>query len=196
MPAAANSDRRQESIAIINALRRGTVPESGLARLAVGLAAEEKVISSQLDFVAAGHADCKFVRGDYGSGKTFLIARAAELAAAQKFVVSHVVISPDTPLHKLQALYAKICAGFTTNTDDHALKSILDTWIYGIEDRLIETGVDENDERLAEMTAKEIESVLERVAGVSSGLAAALRAYYLSNNKGDFAAAQAAVGWI
>ena len=192
----AADDRRLESVGIITSLRRGTVPDAGLARLAVGLETEEAVISDQLDFTAAGHADCKFIRGEYGSGKTFVIARAAEIALAKKFVVSHVVISPDTPLHKLQAIYTKICTGISTANEKHALKSIIDSWIFGIEDRLIDTGIDENDPKLAELTAKEVESSLERVSGISSGLAAAVRAYYLSNNKGDFAAAQAAIGWI
>ncbi len=196
MATSAADEKKLESVAIITALRRGTVPNAGLSRLAVGLEAEEQVLSRQFEFCAAGHSDCKFVRGDYGSGKTFLIARAAELATASKFAVSHVVISPDTPLHKLTALYAKICAGLTTQTGDHALKSIIDTWIYKIEDRLIETGIDENDDRLAELTEKEIEAALERVAGVSSGLASAVRTYYAANNRGDFATAQAAVGWI
>lgn len=189
-------ERKIESTAIINSLRRGTVPKTGLARLSVGLDTEERVITSQLAFAATGHSDCKFVRGDYGSGKTFLISRAAEIGLHEKFVVSHVVISPDTPLHKLQAIYTKICAGLTTQTEEHALKSIIDTWIYGIEDRLISTGISEDSPDLIRLTEKEIESVLERVSGMSSGLASALRTYYAANNKGDFATAQAAVGWI
>jgi len=189
-------ERKLESTAIINALRRGTVPKAGLSRLAVGLNAEEHVISAQLSFAAAGHADCKFVRGDYGSGKTFLISRASEIGIREKFVISHVVISPDTPLHKLQAVYAKICTGLCTATEEHALKSIIDTWIYGIEERLISTGISEDSLKLTALTEKEIESVLERVSGMNSGLAAALRTYYAANIKGDFAAAQAAIGWI
>ena len=189
-------ERRLESVGIMNALRRGTVPEAGLSRLAVGLDTEEKVISSQLAFVGTGHADCKFIRGEYGSGKTFLISRAVEIGLNHTFVVSHVVISPDTPLHKLHAVYARICTGLTTPTEEHALKSIIDTWIYGIEDRLISTGLNEDDPELAVRTAKEIESVLTRVSGMNSGLAAALRTYYQANNAGDFATAQAAVGWI
>lgn len=77
----------------------------------------------------------------------------------------------------------------TTPTEDHALKSsIIDTWICGIEDRLISTGINENDPALADLTAKEIEAVLTRVSGIHSGLAAALWTYYQANNKGDFAA--------
>ena len=63
-----------------------------------------------------------------------------------------------------------------------------------IEDRLISTGIKEDDPHLVELTEKEIDSVLERVSGMSSGLASALRTYYQANNKGDFATAQAAIG--
>ncbi|MDR0438667.1 MAG: BREX system ATP-binding protein BrxD [Methanocalculaceae archaeon] len=189
-------DRRLESVAIINALRRGTVPESGLERLAVGLETEERVIISQLAFVGAGHADCKFVRGEYGSGKTFLISRALELGLAAKFVTSRVIISPNIPLHKLRTVYARICADLTTPSEDHALKSIIDTWIYSIEDRLISTGIDEDDFMLVDLTANEIESILIRVSGINSSFAAALRTYYKANIRGDFATAQMAIGWI
>ena len=48
--------RRLESINIINALRRGTVPASGLERIAVGLDVEEGVIGKQLDYVSQGVA--------------------------------------------------------------------------------------------------------------------------------------------
>ena len=50
----AADDLRLESIAVITALRRGTVPNTGLSRLAVGLEAEEKVLSSQFEFCALG----------------------------------------------------------------------------------------------------------------------------------------------
>src|SRR5512136_3430842 len=97
--------QRLESINIINALRRGTVPASGLERIAVGLDIEEDVIGRQLDYVAQGGGDTKFIRGDYGSGKTFLVARALEIAREKNFVTAHVVISPASPLYKLKGIY-------------------------------------------------------------------------------------------
>jgi hypothetical protein len=77
--------RRMESINIINALRRGTVPAGGLERITVGLEVEEDVIARQLDYVADGGGDIKFIRGDYGSGKTFLSARSLEIARSGEF---------------------------------------------------------------------------------------------------------------
>ena len=89
-----------ESINIINALRRGTVPASGLERIVVGLEIEEGVIGRQADYVAQRGGDTKFIRGEYGSGKTFLVARALEIARSKGFITSQVVISSQTPLHK------------------------------------------------------------------------------------------------
>ena len=77
------SPERLACINIINALRRGTVPAGGLERIAVGTGIEEEAIGRQLDYVAQGGGDAKFIRGEYGSGKTFLVARALEIARSK-----------------------------------------------------------------------------------------------------------------
>ena len=60
------SPRRRQDI--IGALRRGTVPQQGLDVMAVGLARFEQAIEDELAAVAAGGAQFKAVRGEYGSG--------------------------------------------------------------------------------------------------------------------------------
>ncbi len=189
--------RRLESINIINALRRGTVPASGLERIAVGLDVEESVIGKQLDYVAQSGGDLKFIRGEYGSGKTFLVARALEIARTKGFVTSHVIISSSTPLYKIKGIYQQVCANLRTGNEEHAIKTILDNWLFAIEERLLSvsgTGLD--DAALEEATEREIETALSGISEVNSALAAALRTYYRANNAGDFQLAQAALGWI
>jgi len=186
-----------ESINIINALRRGTVPGSGLERIAVGLDVEEGVIGKQLDYVAQGGGDTKFIRGDYGSGKTFLVARALELARNKGFVTSHVVISPASPLYKLRAIYQQVCANLHTQEEERAIKTVVDNWLFAIEERIMAvggTGIE--DAALEAATEREIESALTGISEMNSALAAALRTYYRANNTGDFQLAQAALGWI
>ncbi|MFY9749359.1 MAG: BREX system ATP-binding protein BrxD [Methanoregula sp.] len=188
---------RHESLNIINALRRGTVPAVGLERIVVGLDMEEGVISRQLDFVADGGGDLKFIRGDFGSGKTFFVARALEIAGSKGFATAHIFVSPASPLSKPKALYQQICANLKTSEADHALKTIVDNWIFAIEERLISTGRGGVGDSLLEAAAeKEIESALAGISETSTGLAAALRTYYRANNAGDFPIAQAAIGWI
>jgi len=186
-----------ESINIINALRRGTVPASGLERIAVGLEIVEDVIGRQLDYVAQGGGDTKFVRGEYGSGKTFLVARALEIARGKGFVTSQVVISSQTPLHKLRGVYQQIAANLRTPEEDHALKTIIDNWLFAIENRLLSvSGSGAEDAKLQSATEREIEASLAGISEVNTALAAALRTYYRANNAGEFALAQAALGWI
>ena len=189
--------RRLESINIINALRRGTVPASGLERIAVGLDVEEGVISRQLDYVAQSGGDLKFIRGEYGSGKTFLVARALEIARTKGFVTSHVIISSSTPLYKIKGIYQQICANLRTSGEEHAIKTILDNWLFAIEERLLSvSGTGLEDTLLEEATVREIETALSGISEVNTALAAALRTYYRANNTGDFQLAQAALGWI
>src|SRR5947199_5313424 len=61
----------QRRAAILDALRRGTVPREGLAAFAVGMDRFEAAIDADLATVALGRGGFKAVRGEYGSGKTF-----------------------------------------------------------------------------------------------------------------------------
>ena len=56
---------------IVSALRRGTVPNSGLDALAVGIETFASTLNEELDVVATGRGGFKAVRGEYGTGKTF-----------------------------------------------------------------------------------------------------------------------------
>ena len=189
--------RRLESLNIVNALRRGTVPASGLERIAVGLDVEEGVIAKQLDYVAQSGGDLKFIRGDYGSGKTFLVARALEIASQKGFATSHVVISSSTPLYRIKAIYQQICANLRTKEDEHALKTVIDNWLFAIEERLISvSGTATEDPALEAATEREIEAALRAISEMNTALAATLRTYYRAQNAGDFQLAQAALGWL
>ena len=188
---------RLESLNIITALRRGTVPAGGLERIAVGLNVEEEVIGRQLDYVSQGGGDLKFVRGDYGSGKTFLVARALEIAGSKGFATSHVTISSSTPLYRIKAMYQQICTNLKTREEEHALKTIVDNWLFAIEERLMSVaGTNMEDAALEAATEREIEVALAGISAINTALAAALRTYYRANNAGDFQLAQSAIGWI
>ena len=63
-----SSARRED---IVSALRRGTVPSSGLDALAVGIDTFAPTLDDELESVSAGRGGFKAVRGEYGTGKTF-----------------------------------------------------------------------------------------------------------------------------
>lgn len=183
---------------MVKALRRGTVPQSGLEYLAVGLDRELRAISAQLKHVATGRGDFKFVRGAYGAGKTFLSALTLEEALQQGFAVSYVVVSTDTPLYKLETIYHRVVTNLRTRGQQQgALKGLVDRWLYQVEERVIELeGYDEDDPRLVERVESQIETDLAEVAQFHSAFSAAVRGYYRAQLDDDYATAQALLGWL
>lgn len=194
------SDRLTALVArdICNALRAGTVPNAGLEFLAVGLDREMDVISAQLRHVATGRADFKFVRGAYGAGKTFLSALAADEALQQGYATSYVVVSTDTPLYKLETIYRRIVTNMQTRGQEKgALKGLIDRWLYALEEKVIELeGYDEDDPRLTDRVAVQIESDLAEVSELHSAFSAAIRGYYQAGLEEDYPTAQALLGWL
>ena len=105
---------RQVALGIVNALRSGTVPPEGLEHFAVGLDAPMKALQEQRAYVKQGKSAYKFIRGSYGSGKTFLSSLAAAEALEDGFLTSKVVISvADTPMYRLSEVYRKLCQNLT-----------------------------------------------------------------------------------
>ena len=107
-----SSQRRQD---IIDALRRGTVPQYGLDVLAVGLSGFETAFDDELDKVSRGSGQFKAIRGEYGSGKTFISRWLRERAHRLGFACAEVQISEtETPLHRLETVYRRLMERLTT----------------------------------------------------------------------------------
>ena len=183
---------------VIKALRRGTVPQTGLEYLTVGLDRELRAIFAQLQHVATGRGDFKFVRGAYGAGKTFLSALTLEEALRQGFAISYVVVSTDTPLYKLEAIYHRIVANLCTRGQrQEALKGLIDRWLYQAEEKVIELeGYEEDDPRLTERVEAQIERGLAEFAQLHSAFSAVVRGYYRAQLTDDYPTAQALLGWL
>jgi len=115
---------------IIQALRTGVVPRVGLHHLATGLERLMTTIEEELDFVSGGggHGRVKWIRGAYGSGKTFATRLLAARARAKGFATSEVQISiNDTPLHRLETVYRRLMERLTTPADGHgAFQAVVD----------------------------------------------------------------------
>lgn len=196
---------RRSARDIVDALRNGTVPRAGLHEYAVGLDQHMQAIEEQLDRVASGRGDVrsgrgevKFVRGEYGAGKTFLTHLLVETALRKGFVVSKVVISKDTPLHKLDEVYHEIVTNLSTPREKTmALKGLLDRWTHKIEENLIRNeGLDEDDPSLERRTGEEIEERLAMIAPEHSAFASVLRAYYRAEVRDNYGLAQQLLGWL
>ena len=185
---------------VIDALRRGTVPQAGLGLFAVGMERFERAIDEELDGVAAGRAVFKAVRGEYGAGKTFFARWLAERAKRRGMAAAEIQISEtETPLHKLETVYRRLVEQLSTAAyPPSALREIVDAWFYTLEEDILAEGAVSPDD--AEALAKSVDALMERrladVARTTPAFAAALRAYRKATLDGDQATAQSLIAWI
>lgn len=182
------SPRRRRDI--IDALRRGTVPQQGLDVLAVGLGRFENALEAELEAVTDGSAGFKAVRGEYGSGKTFFARWLTERAKRANFATAEIQISEtETPLHKLETIYRRVVENLATpTTSTGAIRDVVDGWFYFLEQDAVDGG-----------TAASLELLDKRLTEVSKeapAFAAVLRAYRLAQQAGDAAQAEGLLSWL
>ncbi len=185
---------------IIDALRRGTVPQSSLDAFAVGLDRFEGTLDEELKKVSAGGSVFKAVRGEYGCGKTFFARWLADRARKIGFVSTEVQISEtETPLHRLETVYRRLNERLSTSdTPQGALGNIIDRWIFTLEEDVLAGGsVDPNDAQALLKSSNELlERRLAEVARTAPTLSAALRGYRQAQADERQDIAQGLLAWL
>lgn len=192
------STARREDI--VAALRRGTVPSTGLDALAVGIDALAPALDAELDAVATGRAGFKAVRGEYGSGKTFFGRWLQERARAKGFASSEVQINEtETPLHRLETVYRRLVERLgTSDTPSGAFRNVIDGWFFALEQDVLAEGTTNaaNIEALLERTNELMEARLAVISRSAPAFSAVLRAYRKALAIGDAQTAEGLISWL
>ena len=155
--------RPRERDAVIQALRAGVVPRTGIQFIQVGRLKEIEAMIKDVERIADGGTSFRLVIGEYGSGKTFFLNLLRSLAMEKKLVVTSADLNPDRRLHatggQARSLYAELGKNLATRTkpDGGALQGIVEKFILtaASEAKAQGVGVDEiirhKLERLSEM---------------------------------------------
>ncbi|MGJ5080239.1 BREX system ATP-binding protein BrxD [Bradyrhizobium sp. HKCCYLS3013] len=190
----------QRRAAILDALRRGTVPHEGLAAFAVGMERFETAVDADLTAAAGGRGAFKAVRGEYGSGKTFMARWLQERARAAGFATTEVQVNEtETPLHRWETVYRRLVERLaTSDTSEGALRPTVDAWFYTLEEDILAEGrVDPKDaDALAGATEVLMERRLAAIARTAPAFSAVLRAYRRALFAGDSALAEGLIAWL
>jgi len=185
---------------IVGALRRGTVPSSGLDALAVGIESFAPTLDEELAAVAAGRGGFKAVRGEYGTGKTFFGRWLQERARARGFAATEVQINEtETPLHRLETVYRRLVEHLgTADTASGAFRGVVDGWFYALEqDVLADASVDPNDaEELLSRTDALMEARIATISKTAPAFSAVLRTYRRALAAGDGMLADGLISWL
>lgn len=185
---------------IFEKLRSGLVPERALDSYAVGIDKELDELDRQLQLVEDGEGQTKFLRGDYGCGKTFIARLATERAQVRDFATSFVVVSPnDLKFDRFDEVYNKVVTNLSTaSCERQALSDILDRWIGSIEEQLIAVGADEDSD---DFDAKVLQRISDDLMTMTGGTAPAdfvrvIQAVFELKQKGEVGSANALISWL
>lgn len=190
---------------VIDALRRGTVPQAGLDLFAVGMDRFAGAIDGELDAASSGRAVFKAVRGEYGAGKTFFARWLAERAKRRGLAAAEIQISEtETPLHRLETVYRRLVERLATASHPpSALGDLVDAWFFTLEEDVLAAGdVPAGPDGTPDMDAlaggvgELLERRLAAVARTTPAFAAALRGYRRAQLAGDHATAEGALAWL
>ncbi len=196
---------RREAAALINSLTAGVVPRIGLRHIAVGRQAEVNAFLQDLATVEDGGAAFRFVCGQYGSGKSFLIQMIRNNAMERSFVVMDADLSPERRLTGTKgqgiATYKELMQHLSTKTrpEGGALESILQKWIVTIQSTVArEHNLQANDPMLLDLVSKKIAETLSELSEMAYGFAFSivLEAYWRGMKTGDEGLKLAALRWL
>jgi hypothetical protein len=188
---------------IIDALRHGVVPRHNLDLLMVGQQNARKHLSEILLEVNPLKSHFKFIRGQYGSGKTFLCSWLKEFALNNEFAVSFLNISHDQPLSDLPVFFSGLVNALRTpeKTDSSALVDILESWLLNIHNKTARIeGIDpSSSEAKLQLNAAVDRSIEMELAGLNDidpGFPPVLRAFYEGKVAGNIELVSHVIAWI
>jgi P-loop Domain of unknown function (DUF2791) len=196
---------KRVSTAIVNALSSGVVPRVGLDHIAVGRDRELKLLTNDLDNIAAGGATFRFVIGRYGAGKSFMLQLLRNTALEQGFVVADADITPERRLvgggGGSLATYRELIHHMSTKSrpDGGGLTTILERWIAAIQTQVAqETGKKPNDPEFDDRVEAKIREVTQDVADLVNGFefASVIIAYWSAYRTDDDAKKEAVLRWL
>ncbi len=188
-------DRRQAR-AMLQSLRDGQVPSSGASRLCVG---REEIINGYrqlLDDVTQGQAAVKFIRGDYGYGKSMLLRVFEEIALEKQFAVAKVSIRSELPFNKLEEFYRKIAREISPERGEPGIAGLLRFWEENVRRDVQKENPDlepfETNQRISALASKRLREVREASPGFARGAEAYMEAV-LENKRHQ---ADVAIAWL
>ncbi len=193
------------SIGLINSLGAGVVPREGVEHIAVGREKELQSLIQNLDDIAEGVAAFRFIIGNYGSGKSFLLQLLRNRAMEQGFVVADADLSSSRRLagsnNEGLATYREMMSHLSTKTrpDGGALVSILEGWINKIQQEVASaSGMRPNDEGFDDKVEDKIREVVQYMEDLVHGFdfGTVISAYWRGYRQDDDNLKNSALRWL
>jgi hypothetical protein len=193
------------STALINSLSAGVVPRLGVEHIAVGREKELNSLLKNLDDIAEGVAAFRFIIGNYGSGKSFMLQLVRNRAMEQGFVVADADLSSERRLagthNEGLATYRELMSRLSTKTrpDGGALVSVLEGWINKIQQEVVkDSGIRPNDHGFDDKVEEKIREVVQYIEDLVHGFdfGSVIIAYWRGYRLDDDSLKNGAMRWL
>jgi len=188
---------------LMNALKGGVVPRTGLEYITVGRTQEINAILHDIEMIEEGSASFRFIVGKYGSGKSFLLQTIRNYATAKGFAVVDADLSPERRFAGTKgqglATYKELIQNLSTKSkpDGGALPLVLEKWISGIQME-IKAASDASGEEFDKLVERRIYAVAGALEGMVNGFefAKAVVLYWKAYKEDDSALKSNVLKWF
>lgn len=196
---------KRVSGAIINSLSAGVVPRIGIDQITVGREKELKSLLQNLEDVGEGGAAFRFIVGNFGSGKSFMLQLIRNQAMEQGFVVADADLSSEKRLagtnNEGLATYRELMRNIAIKNrpEGGALVSVLEGWINKIQQEVArDTGTRPNDDQFDDQVEARIQEVVQDIEGLVHGFdfGNVISAYWRGYRLGNDEKKNAALRWL
>lgn len=187
--------RPRERDAIIQSLRAGVTPRTGLQHIQVGRVKEVEALLKDIERIIDGGSMFRLIIGDFGSGKSFFLQLIRMIALEKGLVTIHADLAPDRRLHatggQARNLYAELMLNLSTRTkpDGNALTSVVERFITETRKKAKSTG-----EKVNTLIEKSLSHLTELVGGYD--FAQVIGAYWEGHKGEDETLKADAVRWL
>ncbi len=176
--------RPRERNAIIQSLRAGVTPRTGLEHIQVGRVNEVKALVEDLDNIKQGGSAFRLVIGEFGAGKSFFLQLIRYIALQKNLVVINADLSPDRRLFSTSGAARNLYRELTRNlaTRAHPEGNAMVPLVEGFITRALKQADDAGKDP-ALIIRENLNSLSELVDGYD--FAKALEIYWQAYNAGD-----------
>ena len=187
--------RTRERDSIIQSLKAGVVPRTGIQHIQVGRANEIKAIYRDIDRIAQGGSTFRLIIGEYGSGKTFFLNVIRSIALEKKLVAVNADLSPDRRIHasagQARNLYSELMRNMATRTrpEGNALTAVVERFVNNAREEAEKTGAS-----VSSLINDRLSSLSEHVGGFD--FAKVIEAYWRGHENDNDELKSNAIRWL
>lgn len=177
-----------ENKKLINTFKNGVVPEKHLDFILTGRETEIEELSRCFENTKNNIGSIKFITGPYGSGKTFLLNYAKQMALDLGFIVAKVDVDTSFKFYNLEQLYYHVMHNLyvhTTTYSKTSFENIFDIWIRKLKS-----------DEYREHASKEIQYVITEIGKYNQSFSRAFLAYIKGKISDDIKLTDTIVSWL